>query len=239
MQTLTGVRCERVRSGRDLQALADISKCPVTDLERGCFRGGSGRRIHVYGHELHSTHDLLSCTRRSCPDCLRESFHHRFWWDLAFIDTCPRHQRRLVSHCSCGQRLSWKDGLLSRCFMCDDGDVAAVPFENADSDVLALDNWLLAQFGVEDAYTKPPALQGLPIRHAILVIERAAVLDVLGYDDPNAGLYDLNMTAASARGRGFRLICEERLDRLLDRVRVGNADNWIRSMGSGLNMRRA
>ena len=50
MRTLTGVRCERVWNGRDLHALAEISKCPIADLERSAFRGGSGRAIRVREH---------------------------------------------------------------------------------------------------------------------------------------------------------------------------------------------
>lgn len=73
----------------------------------------------------------------------------------------------------------------------------------------------------------PPALDGLQLRQAIQVIERAAVLDLLGYDDPNAGLYDLHMNAAKARAHGFRLICEGRLEALLDRVHAGNVGDWI------------
>lgn len=161
MRTLTGVRCERVRNGHDLRALAEISKCPTADLERSAFQGGSGRAIRVREHVLDARDDLLKSTRRSCPDCLNESHHHRFWWDLAFIAACPRHQRRLVSHCSCGQPLSWKDGLLARCFVCDHGDVAAVAFEEADSDVVALDRWFLAQFGIEDVPAPPSGTSGL------------------------------------------------------------------------------
>lgn len=232
MRTLTGVRCERVRNGHDLRALAEISKCPIADLERSAFQGGSGRAIRVREHVLDARDDLLKSTRRSCPDCLNESHHHRFWWDLAFITTCPRHQRRLVSHCSCGQPLSWKDGLLSRCFACDHGDVAAVVAETADGDVVELDRWFLAQFGVEDITASPPALQGLQLRHSIQVMERAAILDLLGYDDRHAGLYDLRMNASRARAHGFRLVCEGRLEALLDSVHAGDVNYWMNSIGS-------
>nr|WP_248311304.1 TniQ family protein [Bosea sp. ASV33] len=228
MRTLTGVRCERVWNGRDLHALAEISKCPMADLERSAFRGGSGRAIRVREHVLDSRDDLLKSPRRSCPDCLNESHHHRLWWDLAFIATCPRHLRRLASHCSCGRPLSWKDGLLARCFACDHGDVAAVAVEEADIYVVELDRWFLAQLGVGDVSLIPPALHGLQLRQAIQVIERTAVLDLLGYDDPNAGLYDLHMDAAKARAHGFRLIYEGRLEALLDRVHAGNVGDWIK-----------
>lgn len=61
-------------------------------------------------------------------------------------------------------------------------------------------------------------------------MERAAILDLLGYDDPNSGLYDLHIDASKARAHGFRLICEGRLEALLDRVHAANVGSWINSL---------
>ncbi len=54
--------------------------------------------------------------RRSCPHCLRESLHHRAFWDVLAIDVCPRHGTVLTRRCpGCGKAPLWAGYRLDRC----------------------------------------------------------------------------------------------------------------------------
>lgn len=69
--------------------------------------------FHVLGHEL-----PFSCLpnregRRLCPECLKESAHHRLVWNFRFAQVCTKHQIRLISSCpECNPRapkpLDWR-----------------------------------------------------------------------------------------------------------------------------------
>jgi hypothetical protein len=53
---------------------------------------------------------------RFCPQCLTEHDYWRVEWELSFYDVCHHHQVWLVDQCSsCGNKLSWHRGQLSRC----------------------------------------------------------------------------------------------------------------------------
>lgn len=53
-----------------------------------------------------SADNLSRTERRACPACLQESRHHRFWWDLRAVTTCPRHRLKLANGCACGSERS-------------------------------------------------------------------------------------------------------------------------------------
>jgi hypothetical protein len=228
MRTMTGVSCRRVRFGQELPALASIAHCDLGLLEQAAYRRIRGESIHIRGesiqirgHELRGSRDVLTASRRVCPECLNESLHHRFWWDLAFLETCPWHERRLVSQCSCGGKLSWEDGLLTKCRDCKDGTVFSVLRETASREILALDRRILAQFGLWEGIETPSELQNVPLTQAIDAIERIAALDLHGYAVCWVEIDDLSMQRAAARAHGFKVILENRVGDALDRTYEG------------------
>ena len=72
--------------------------------------------------------------RRVCPECLRESLHHRAVWDLSFSTWCLKHRRRLVSSCpACGRKLAWDCNDLNGC-PCGSCDLMSVPTDDEEPD---------------------------------------------------------------------------------------------------------
>ncbi|MRI57108.1 hypothetical protein D8770_24595 [Methylobacterium sp. DB1607] len=221
MHTLTGVRGSRVRAGLDLGDLARIAHCDVEDLRRSAYRRIRGEHVQIRGNTLRLRDDLFTQVRRVCPECLASSRHHRFWWDITFVETCPEHGRRLVSWCSCGGDLTWNDGLLTTCFACEDGDVLSHAPEAAEPDVLALDRWILSRFDIGEHVETPAVLEGLSLSHAIDTIERVAALDMSGYSERWVEVHDLGVPAATARAHGFRIIRTSQIAPALERAFQG------------------
>lgn len=218
MHSLTGIRASRVRAGLDLIQLATIAHCDLDDLQRNAYRKVRGEHVQIRSNTLKLRDHLTTKVRRVCLECLAASRHHRFWWDLAFVESCPEHRRRLVWRCSCGGSLTWHDGLLTRCNVCEDGDVFAVGAEPAEPDIIALDRWILSQFKIGDAVETPVILEGLSLSHAIDTIERIAALDLQGYSERWVEIQDLDKPIASARAHGFRIIQTNRIATALDRA---------------------
>lgn len=228
MHTLTGVRGSRVRAGLDLVDLARIAHCDLDNLKRNAYRKVRGEHVQIRGNTLKLRDHLYTQIRRVCPECLEASRYHRFWWDLAFVESCPEHRRRLVSQCSCGEDLTWNDGLITKCATCEGGDVLAVAPEPAAPDVIELDRWILSRFDIGDADETPAFLKGLSLSHAIDMIERVAALDLVGYAERWVEINDLDRPNATARAHGFRIIQEDQISTALDHafegfLRAGNA----------------
>src|SRR5262245_25132772 len=143
LENLVGIKLRHVRLGRDLDHLAAMLRCEPEHLNGTLIkhqRPGSP----IVGGEAVRRKDLTMLRRRACPACLAKSAHHRFWWDLGFVATCPIHEIWLAQSCSCGGPLTWADGSLAKCRTCEDGDVRLLPFETASSEVIALDRWVLS-----------------------------------------------------------------------------------------------
>ncbi|MBB3961823.1 TniQ family protein [Aureimonas phyllosphaerae] len=84
------------------------------------------RRIVKLRGETLRTIDHSVATRRWCPACLSEDLdlsssgaamaRHRFWWDVAAIETCPRHGCRIEDACArCGAGANWDHAPLHAC----------------------------------------------------------------------------------------------------------------------------
>ncbi|WP_246812104.1 hypothetical protein [Microvirga sp.] len=93
--------------------------------------------------------------------------------------------------------------------------------ETASPEILALDRWIVAQFGLLQGVGTPPELQNLPLTQAIDMIERIAALDLHGYADRWVEIDDLSIERAAARAHGFRVILEHRIGDALDRTYEG------------------
>lgn len=94
---------------------------PVHDIRR--------RLVKLRGETLR-TIDHSVASRRWCPGCLSDDLHasasasasgvamarHCFWWDVAAIETCPRHGCRIEDTCArCGARANWDHAPLHAC----------------------------------------------------------------------------------------------------------------------------
>lgn len=131
-------------------------------------------RTHLYGRD----------GRRACPACLAESRHHRFWWDLRDVTTCPRHGLKLVSSCRCGgmQRLKWTDESLFRCPECDRDTPDAMPHEAAEPSEIAASRYILSRFRVEDAQPVP-MLDAMSFSDAVESMHRIGAAALEGYSE--------------------------------------------------------
>lgn len=78
-----------------------ISNTPVVEEDRVTLRG------HVFSRSRWSL-----VHRRYCPACLGESPHHRSWWDLTFVATCPFHGLTLGGDGKDGTRAFWSSTVL-------------------------------------------------------------------------------------------------------------------------------
>jgi len=55
-----------------------------------------------------------------CPDCMTKQSHTNAHWQLYPMTHCHLHDKRLISHCVCGEALVWdEDLLLYGCCHCD------------------------------------------------------------------------------------------------------------------------
>ena len=227
-----GLRASELKVGRtkSLSAFARMIRCPVDMLTADSptelpprkraerkFRNARARNITAL--EIRSVaiggEQLLRTNRRVCPACLEESRHHRFWWDLTAITTCPRHKLRLVDRCGCGsdRRLSWKDNKLFYCGKCSRR--TPVSREPADPDVMAADTYLLKRFGVMTAKDLP-VLDGMSFFDAVDTLERVGAASFGGLKLKWQSAQSLGIDPEALRARGLWILSSGRLTDLLD-----------------------
>lgn len=152
-------------------------------MTANAFHHGVGSKVVIRGQEVSLKRDLSRIRRRICPACLADSPHARFWWDLAFAASCPRHGCLLEERCGCAPRtpLSWRDCRVGACRACDDAeDVRLASPVPAPAAILAVDAYLFSRL---DAGTAPPSplLDALPLYEAVDVLERVGALSKGGY----------------------------------------------------------
>jgi len=172
-ENATGIKLRQVRLGRDLDHLAGMLRCEPRHLN-GALIKHQEQGPPIVGGEAIRCKDLMIVGRRACPACLAASAHHRFWWDLRFVSTCPIHAIRLTCRCSCGGKLTWADGSLAKCRTCEDGDVRLLPFEPASCKVIALDRWILSRFGILNSN------ESVVVIHKLLSAKRSRLSRGLG-----------------------------------------------------------
>ncbi|WP_454000462.1 TniQ family protein [Afipia felis] len=216
VSSLTGLTVHDLRNGVGLDRLAAVIRCDHAELSKSTpviSKGG----LSVRGEHIDSKHPIKTSIRRLCPECIIESPHHRFWFDLEFVSTCPTHARNLVHVCSCGRDLSWDDVRIAKCRHCDDGDVALIPKTPADPNIMEMDRWVLGRLGVG----KPepfPLLDKADICRAQHIIGIIGILEIRGYDERWLRPRDFDEPEAVVRARGFRVLKQGRLGEILDRV---------------------
>ncbi|WP_441229640.1 TniQ family protein [Tardiphaga sp. 215_C5_N2_1] len=227
--SMTDLTPSRLREGNGALRLASILGC-----EPAAFMGSTpvaDMRDHlvVRGERLGRYCDFRVSARRLCPHCIAEGPHQRFWFDLEFITTCPKHEVGLISTCACGSPLSWQDVSVERCVRCAGGSVAVVIPSSGSPDVIEMDRWALGRLGVGKTVGLP-VLDKMPLKQAIDTIGQIGALDIGGYRDHWVEARELDMPEVQVRARGFEILKHRRLDGLLDNV----YDQFLRSGHNGV-----
>lgn len=218
--SITGLRVQDIKMGRDLDRLAIILNCDLAALQTNSTTHKNNAQAVVGGHILRPGADFVALdVRRVCPICLAEAGYQRVWWDWLFVSTCPSHQCMLVDHCSCGGKLSWRDGSPFKCCACHDGDVRNVTIEPADRRSTAPDRWAIDRFIGTDKFSVD-VLDEIPLGHAAELLKRIGMLDLLGYRTTSPQLSDPDQIR-HMRVRGFELAASGTIDAALDRAYDG------------------
>jgi hypothetical protein len=196
---------------------AQVDQSFATIAADGALRDEKGR-LCLRGHPMG---DLLDFgPRRMCPACLEESRHHRFWWDVRPITTCPRHGIELVGACRCGRRFGWRRGGLLKCSSCWNDEVAYLPRKVADPKVLRADAYLLSRFGAGKA-DAVPVLDALSLRNVFETLERIGAAACGGYSYEWQSAESLEQPLAAVQARGFEVLAHGRLDEVLTHIYDG------------------
>ncbi|MHC2582889.1 hypothetical protein ACVI1J_004902 [Bradyrhizobium diazoefficiens] len=174
-------------------------------------------RLHLRGHPMGDMLDFGP--RRLCPACLDEAWHHRFWWDIRAVATCPRHGIDLVGNCACGKRFTWRGGGLLKCSACPNNDTMTLPRAAADPKVLRKDAYLLSRFGAGEVEVVP-ILDALPLREVFTTLERiGAACEGYSYEWKSAEALGLPLSTVQARG--FEVLADGKLDEVLTKIYDG------------------
>lgn len=218
-----GIKPKRLMAG-DKTSLELLSRSIHGATTKLIQRGPSGRSgagqfpIEIGGEQLSST-ILLKEHRRACPECLKESRHHRFWWDLRPLTTCPRHGLVLVDRCSCpdGLKLSWGDAGVFKCRQCGSDDPATLPRVDADPLVLRADAYLLGRFGAAER-TRVPVLDDTTLATALEIMVRVGAADIGGYQKHWQSSKTLGIAESALQARGFAVFADGQFEDLLERI---------------------
>lgn len=219
ISNLLGVTARELQYGIGVEKIAAAVRSDTLPILDSTFRDVGGS-LMIRGERINGNHAVKQSSRRLCPRCVEKSAYHRFWFDLAFISTCPAHGTTLISDCSCGRKLSWTDVHIAKCRNCTDGDVTRMLTSAPPPDLAEVDQWALGRLGVGNAVSAP-SLDTMPLKAALHVIERIGILDARGYRNTWMDIGDLDVSAADLRSRGFQAIKEGRLRAVLDKVYAG------------------
>lgn len=157
--------------------------------------------------------------RRLCPACIAESNHHRFWWDLVPVSTCPRHRLELVSACPCGTELGWRDAGVSICTQCGAEDRHRFDRRQADAKVLRSDAYILSRFGIGSS-ERVAVLDALEMTDVFKTLERIGSA-CEGYSRTWRSAKSLGMPLGQVQARGFEVLADGKLDEVLTRIYDG------------------
>lgn len=215
IRALTGLTARELRNGIGIEHLASILKCDAEIIQRST-PVISDSALTIRGERI-SRREMKASVRRLCPTCVKEYAHQRFWFDLAFVSTCPTHARNLIHTCSCGQDLSWTDVRISRCRHCEDGDATNVAEPAVNLEVMDIDRWILSRLGVGKP-VQCAILDAAPLSQALGLIGQVGILEVGGFRENWTEANELGLSVAEARARGFKILRDGGLDEVLDKV---------------------
>jgi len=217
LERRAGLDLDSLRAGEQIDRLARILRCDPATLEDHVWQRPS-KNFRVWrGVSVSAVKEADFVHRRACPECLSEKPYHRFHWDVAAISSCVRHERLLIGTCSCGQALSWWDGSLAKCRVCENGSISLVPAVQPDPEVMAFDAYLLGRLGAFPV-SPDPILDPLEIRGVCDLVGRIGALDVLGFRRRWTEPGDGDLPQARVLARGYAIVSQGSLENLLDRI---------------------
>lgn len=176
-----------------------------------------GGRLQLRGHAVEAF--LFFRHRQFCPACLEQSWHHRFWWDLSTISSCPRHGLELVGSCPCGAEFGWLCGGLAHCSRCGKRDLDRIPRTPADPKVLRADAYVLSRFGAGKPLSVP-ILDALSVPDVFVTLERIGSA-CEGYSREWHSAKSLGLPLSVVQARGFEVLADGQLDEVLTRIYDG------------------
>jgi hypothetical protein len=220
----TGIAMSDMKLGRKLDRLALLVDSDEQAVSASAFFHGVGSKVVIRGQQVSLKRDLSRIQRRVCPTCVANSLHARFWWDLAFVASCPSHGCLLEGRCTCPSRtpLGWRDGRVSGCRACDTGNLAATVPTPAPPSTLAVDAYLLGRLGVVPGRPEP-VLDALPLFEAVDVLERVGALSIGGYSKRWTTAQSLKVGWGDLLAEGYAVLAGGRLAEALSRVFDGGA----------------
>lgn len=211
-----GFSLASLRCGYNIDKMAKLIRCDEGELAANSFSFAVGEKVAIRGETIGLQRDLLRETRRVCHCCVAESPHHRFWWDLSFIEFCPIHWLRLEDRCRCegAHRLSWDDGSISMCRQCTEQGMVGrhakpIPGREAafERHLVATNAYLLGRLGL-CAKQSVPILDALPLDEVIDVIERVGAFQLGGYSKTWMTAANLHQPLAEIRAWGFNMLAK-------------------------------
>lgn len=180
-----GFSLASLRRGENITKLANFIRVDAAELAASSFLFAVGEKVSIRGEQI-GLRDVVAGARRICALCVRMSNHHRFWWDIDFVDCCPHHEIMLTDRCSCPQagRLSWKDSGVGRCFLCDDPhqSVAETMEEPPNPHQLRTNRYFLGRLGI-CAREESQILDALPLDEAVETVTKVGALLMKGYTE--------------------------------------------------------
>jgi hypothetical protein len=235
-----GVRLSELRFGdvRSLSAFARMIRCPVDRFTSDCpIRMSEGERtdrgivndnisralsLKLRDVPISRAHLLGREIRRACPACLAESMHHRFWWDLRPVTTCPRHKLRLVDRCGCDtdNKLSWRDDRIFSCKSCGSRSPMSMARRQAEPEIIDVDRYALKRFGIVQA-PAVPILDSMSVSDAWETMERVGAAAIGGYSKTWHGAVSLGAKQENLLAKGFAILSTGGLPALLQMLLDG------------------
>jgi hypothetical protein len=202
-----------------IEKLAAAIRQDVTALKADSVLRDTDGRLMLRGHDL--TDFINFGVRRLCPGCLAESRHHRFWWDVRSIASCPRHGLRLVDRCNCADdvKLGWRSGGILHCSQCGSWDLR-LPAIPADPMVLRADAYLLSRLAAGKAESVP-VLDTLRLKDVFLTLERVGAASLRGYSKEWQSAASLGLPLETVQALGFQVLADGRLEEVLSRIYDG------------------
>jgi hypothetical protein len=170
--------------------------------------------------------------RRICPLCLAEDcqvaqanrlpaeavVHHRAYWDVQSIRSCPKHKLLLVIECQrCHRQLGWADPAVGKCRSgCDLSSATSTKISDE------YDQYLASRLGFGTA-PNLPELDSLEYRHAVRFCELLGLLKLRGWSEKLPRRSTAEFAAAGSQGFLISKDLDRNLWPLLDQTIAGSA----------------
>lgn len=166
------------------------------------------RTVTLRGHAFRRR-DWSIEFRRFCPGCLAESAHHRNWWDLQFMITCPFHGVRLDGGRPDARRVRWSQTDLAW----SGGDMLVQPVARLGQPPRSFEAYVLGRLGLTNPF-EVPLLDPLPLDVLPTAIQEIGRLAVGGWRErrPRTGRGKGGLDAAGITASGFRMLAGGELE---------------------------